>query len=223
MSVAEAGEPALVGSGVPQKKHSSSEKKSKGSSGGKKKKQKMTKSGFVRPDFLPTDRPSPPVLSAMNLAVRPDLEAKSSTGVKLLKTKTVTPHHQTNINDKSTMHFIIRSRRDEWIRFNPDCLSLVVFGTYDNPGYPAPAAGVAPLAGAAGAARHSLRAYEGLPELYLDPSIMGTLFFYKVDVSINNVAVPTNHCLGELLLQLHKVLSTLQSKSGTCFLQDEQR
>jgi hypothetical protein len=153
MSAADTGEPALAGSGVPQKKRSS---KSKGSSGGQKKKQK---SGFVGPDFLPTDRPTPPVLSAMNLAVRPDLEAKSSTGVKLLKTKTVTPHHQTNINDESTMHFIIRSRRDEWIRFNPDCLSLVVFGTYDQPGYVAPGAGEAAAAGAAGAARHSLRAY----------------------------------------------------------------
>jgi hypothetical protein len=81
MSAADMGEPALAGSGVPQKKRSS---KSKGSSGGKKKKQK---SGFVGPDFLPTDRPTPPVLSAMNLAVRPDLEAKSSTGVKLLKTR----------------------------------------------------------------------------------------------------------------------------------------
>ena len=211
MSAADTGEPALAGSGVPQKKRSS---KSKGSSGGKKKKQK---SGFVGPDFLPTDRPTPPVLSAMNLAVRPDLEAKSSTGVKLLKTKTVTPHHQTNINDESTMHFIIRSRRDEWIRFNPDCLSLVVFGTYDQPGYVAPGAGEAAAAGAAGAARHSLRAYEGLPELYLDPSVMGTSFFYKVDVSINNVAVPTNHCLGELVLHYTRCCRLYNRNPGPAF------
>jgi hypothetical protein len=209
MSAPESGDPAIPGSGIKSK---SSSKTSTKHGSSKKKKSKSSKT-VAGTDFLPTDRPHPPVLAAMNLAVRPDLEIKSSTGVKLLKTKTVTPHHQTNINDESTLQFIIRSRRDEWIRFNPDCLSLVVYGAYNNPNRNAAAA----AGTAAGAERHSLRANEGLPEVYLDPSVMGTSFFYKVDVSINNVAVPTNHCLGELVLHYVRCCRVYNRNPGPVF------
>lgn len=205
----EPGDPALPGSGV--------KRKSGKQSGSHKSKTKKHKKTIVGKDFLPTDRPSPPVLPALNLAVRPDLELKSSTGVKLLKTKTVTPHHQANLNDESTLQFIIRSRRDEWIRFNPDCLSLVVYGAYNNParvaGDPVPRVA---------AERHSLRASEGLPTVYLDPSVMGTSFFYKVDVSINNVAVPTNHCLGELVLHYVRCCRIFNRNPGPTFYRTNQ-
>jgi hypothetical protein len=95
----ETGDPALPGSGVKRKSG-----KQSGSSKSKTKKHKKT---IVGKDYLPTDRPSPPVLPALNLAVRPDLELKSSTGVKLLKTKTVTPHHQANLNDESAFLYYI--------------------------------------------------------------------------------------------------------------------
>ena len=202
MSSGGTSEPALPGSGI------------KKSSFGKKKKTKLAKKKLITGvDYLPTDRPPPPVLPSMNLAVRPDLELKSSTGVKLLKTKTVRPYHQANINDETTLQFIIRSRRDEWIRFNPDSLSLVVYGTYNNPNRNIAAA----VGTEARAEKHALRSGESLPLLYLDPSVMGTSFFYKVDVSINNVSVPTNNCLGELFLQYVRCCRVYNKKPGPTF------
>lgn len=192
--------PAIPGSGVKSgKKH-----KSKGSS----KKQKTAE------EYKPTDKPAPPILPSLNLAVRPDLEAKSSTGVKLLKTKIAKPYHQSNINNESHLHFLIRSTRHEWIRFNPDCLSLVVYGVYNNPARNAAAA-----AGTIeNAANHALRASEGLPQVYMDPSVMGTSFFSKVEVTINHVKVPTNGCLGELVLHYTRCCRIFNGKPGPALM-----
>ena len=199
---------ALPGSGAPKKKKKISDAGSK-----------KTKTGAITDsDFQPTDRPTIPILSSLNLAVRPDLEAKSMTGVKLLKKNTVVPHHQSDLNNESHLHFIIRSSRNEWIRFEPDALSLVIYGTYNNPDRILPAAvGFAAATPEQRAEKHALRASDGLPQIYLDPSVMGTAFFYKVDVLINNVLVPTNSCLTNMMLHYTRCCRIYNNTPGPIF------
>ena len=208
---------AIPGSGTVKKK-----KKIVTADGGGTKK---AKSGAItEPVFQPTDRPSLPVLTSLNLAVRPDLEAKSPTGVKLLKKNTTVPHHQSDLNNESHLHFIIRSSRNEWIRFESDALSLVIYGTYNNPDrvLPAAAAAFAAATPERRAEKHALRASDGLPQIYIDPSIMGTAFFYKVDVLINNVSVPTNACLGNLMLHYTRCCRVFNDKPGPVFYNTNQ-
>ena len=202
--MASSGSPSIPGSGVKPPK------KRKQDSG----KEKISKSSKEDGEFQPTDKPSPPILPSLNLAIRPDLEAKSSTGVKLLKTKIAHPYHQSNINTESHLHFLIRSSRHEWIRFNPDCLSLVVYGVYNNPARDAAAAeGTRERA-----ENHALRASEGLPQVYMDPSVMGTCFFHKVEVTINHVKVPTNSSLGELVLHYTRCCRIFNGKPGPALM-----
>ena len=111
--------------------------------------------------------------------------------------------------NRSYWHFVIRSSKNEWIRFKPDSISILLFGTYDNPDY---AEGHANPRIAA--QRHALRSGEAVPSMYLDPSVLGTGFVDRVDVSINNVPVPTNTAMGKLLLHYVRMARIFNTKPG---------
>ena len=134
-------------------------------------------------------------LPGFNLAGRPESLKNKDGGVKRNEMKTVGPYHTGNVNTESYWHFVVRSNKNEWIRFNPDSISVLIYGTHDNPKYAAGSENPK-LA----AAKVALEAGIGSPHMYLDPSVMGTGFVHRVDVTINNVPVPTNSAIGGLLL-----------------------
>ncbi len=146
-----------------------------------------------------------------NLAGRPE-QLKHRNGIKRAEIKVEDPYQTGNINTTSYWQFIIKSNKEEWIRFNPDSMSVVVYGTYDNPDF---------LEGSADANRrhksYALRAAEGKPFMYLDPSLLGTSFSYKAEVSINNQPVPTNSAIGGLLLQYVRCARIYHSKAKNYF------
>lgn len=135
-------------------------------------------------------------IPGFNMAGRPDNLLREVTKLKKVVAKVATPYHQTNnLGTDSYIHFVIRSSKNEWVRFKSDSLTLVVYGSQNNVARnPAVAADQEQ-----GAVRHSLRARAGNPAIWIDPSVMGTGFVSRVDVSIDNVPVPTNNSLGGLL------------------------
>lgn len=218
--------PSLVPQ-VPAKKHKpggASEtdpsdplaKKKKGKHGTKKSGKKKHEN--LHPIGLKLSRPNdegPPNIPGFNLAGRPDSLLKTDKGFKKHEVKTTGPYHTSNINSESYLHFLVASNKNEWVRFNSESLTLSLYGTYDNPNIL--------VAGAAGAtaermaASHALRSLSGLPEIYIDPSVMGAGFFYRVDVSVNNVPVPTNSGLGGLLMQYVRCCRVFNDKPGPHF------
>jgi hypothetical protein len=148
---------------------------------------------LVSPDDLPDDKAPP--LPGFNLAGRPDYLKNKDGGLKKNQVKTSGPYHTGNINTESYWHFVIRSNKNEWIRFNPDSISVLLYGSYNNP-----SRDPNHLSEARKAEKHALMAGTGKPFMFLDPSVMGTGFVYRCDVSINNVPVPTNSFVGNLLL-----------------------
>ena len=215
--------PSLVPQ-VPAKK-SGQKKSHSGSSGGepphKKKKKsdkKKTDAGTSLPKSL-TDaagKPTtdgPPSIPGFNLAGRPESLFKTDKGLKRHEVKSTGPYHTSNINNESYLHFLVPSNKNEWIRFNSESLTVSLYGTYDN------AARVAADAAntETGAEKHALRALSQRPDMFLDPSVMGTGFFHRVDVSINNVPVPTNSAIGGLLLQYVRCCRVFNDKPGPHF------
>ena len=149
-----------------------------------------------------------PHIPGFNLAGRPDSLKKKEGGLKRNEFKAVGPYHTGNVNTETYWHFIIRSSKNEWIRFKPDSLSMLLYGVYENParddrvGQPA----------SVRAADHALQAGNNAPGMFLDPTVLGTSFVDRVDVSINNVPVPTNSAVGKLLLQYVRVARIFNSR-----------
>ncbi len=150
-----------------------------------------------------------PPLPGFNLAGRPETLKNKDGGLKRNEIKSVGPYHTNNVNTDTYWHFVIRSSKNEWIRFKPDSISLILYGTYGNPNHLA-----ADENPERAAARHALRAGLSRPNMFLDPSVMGTGFVDRVDVSINNVPVPTNTAVGKLLLQYVRMARIFNNKPG---------
>ena len=145
---------------------------------------------------------APPVFSTApltpkeNLAGRVDHYLRDVLGVKRQELKTAKPYHQVNFTTEPTITFEIRSNKNEFIRFRDDSLSLVYYANYLNA-----ARNPAGVTEEARAERHSLRALTRQPLMFLDPSVMGTGFFHKVEVLVDNVPCTTNSDLNNLMLQ----------------------
>ena len=73
-----------------------------------------------------TENASPP-LPGFNLAGRPDFLKNRDVGLKKSQVKISGPYHTPDINSESYWHFVIRSNKNEWIRFNPDSISPVSY------------------------------------------------------------------------------------------------
>ena len=135
-------------------------------------------------------------LSGFNLAGRPGmLQAKEEgTGIKLITKKIIRPITQTTINTDSEWSFVVTSHKGEFIRFFANSMTFSMYSTYPNPDRLN--AGNAQQT----AERHSVRALSGAPNIFLDPSVMGTSFVKSVRVSINGVPVQTNNYVDPHLL-----------------------
>ena len=155
----------------------------------------------VKPAF--TDAPKVP---SDNLAGRPDALLRSDLGVKRVSIKHVAPYHIGNLNTESFLHFVVHSTAHEWIRFKKDSLSFVIWLTYLNDAYVAAAQD--PKTATQYLANEASKSTQ---PILIDPDVMGTGFFSKVEVIINNVPVPTNASMGTLLqhyVRCNRVYST---------------
>lgn len=184
----------------------------KPSSGKKRKKGLTPVDGSETPAKVSKPNVEPPTIPGFNLAGRPDSLKKTDGGLKRNEIKTVGPYHTSNINNESYLHFVVRSSKNEWIRFMSDSLTLVLYGIYNNPARTADS----PVASTA-ALTHAMRALSGAPEIYIDPSVMGAGFFHRVEVSINNVPVPTNSAIGNLFSQYVRCCRVFNDKPGPHF------
>ncbi len=155
----------------------------------------------------------PSTIPGFNLAGRPDSLIKTDKGFKRHEVKSVGPYHTSNINEESYLHFLVRSNKNEWIRFNSESLTLALYGIYNNPHHD-----VAAAAGTeARSPTHAMRAFNQTPDFFIDPSVMGSGFFQRVDTSINNVPVPTNSGVGNLFLQYVRCCRVFNDKPGPHF------
>ena len=147
-------------------------------------------------DTVPPLYDEAPAAPKTNLAGRPDALLRSEIGVKKQLAKTTTPFHTGNLNTESFLHFVVRSSKNEWIRFKPDALTLTIYAQYRHDDY-------SPAVGGDLKTRteyHACEARKGTPFMWLDPSVMGSGFFHRVDASINNSHVPTNSAIDSHLL-----------------------
>ena len=145
-----------------------------------------------------------------NLAGRPE-QLKHRNGIKRAEIKVEEPYQTGNINSTSYWQFVIKSSKEEWIRFNPDSISVVVYGTYDNPDFAEGGAGNI------GKRKLALNAVKGKPFMYLDPSVLGSSFAYKAEVYINNQPVPTNSAVGSLFQHYVRCARIYHSRAKNYF------
>jgi len=173
------------------------EGKRKKSSKSEKKKKSRGEARVVAPPVFSTA----PLTAKENLAGRVDRYLREPLGVKRRETKTAKPYHQVNFTTEPTITFEIRSNKNEFIRFHEDSLSLVYYASYLNQArVQGPAAAAPGVTDEQRAQRHSLRADQGLPHMFMDPSVMGTGFFHKVEVLVDNVPCTSNSDLNSLML-----------------------
>ena len=130
------------------------------------------------------------------------------------KINSIKPIHLSNINTDHCWTFSMKTRADEFVRFYPESLSVVLYGTYPNP--------TQPPVGAAdtenGAANHALRSKQDLPPLFIPPSVMGAGFVSRVEVLINGVKVGTNDSIGSGLQYYTSYSRTFQSDTETVYI-----
>jgi len=159
------------------------------------------------PSNAPAKDAVPPMFSeaqvppGFNLAGKPDVLQRNE-GVRSYEVKVASLFRRGSLNNESYLHFIVKSNKNEWIRFNRESISLVVYGQYKNKNYVAPGAeGHAAATAENKVEWHAMTAQQQKPILWIDPDVMGSGFFHRVDVSINGVQVPTNGAIGSLFLQ----------------------
>lgn len=162
---------------------------------------------FVAPVF-----DEAPLAAKENLAGRPDALLRSDQGVKRIQMKIVTPNQSGNLNTESYLQFRIHSNKNEWIRFRPDALSLTLFGQWQHPNYDAASQNVRTRT-----QYHAMLARTSTPRIAMDPSVMGSGFIQRVEVSINNNPVPTNSAIGNLFLQLVRCNNVYNHKAAPYF------
>ena len=214
---------------VPQVSAPPSKKKSSGGGGDdplrktkKKKGHKAAKTVHTPIINLPSNltskpgRPNeegPSSIPGFNLAGRPDSLLKTDQGLKRHEVKSVGPYHTSNINEESYLHFLVASNKNEWIRFNSESLTLALYGVYNNPNVNA----AAEAGTEARSPTHAMRALSQQPDFFVDPSVMGSGFFTRCDVSINNVPCTTNSGVGELFQQYVRCCRVFNDKPGPHF------
>ena len=139
----------------------------------------------------------PNVLPGFNLAGRPaSLKKADKGGIKRTERKSVMPSRSSDINTEPEWTFVIKSNRQEWIRFFPNSISCQLYGTWVNENYDAAPGGLPEIL----APRYALLAHAGTPAMFVDPVIMGTGFVKSVRVQINGVPVPSTQFIDPYFL-----------------------
>lgn len=141
---------------------------------------------------------------------------KISIPISSMKSRTmesITPIHLSNINTDPVWTFVLKTRAEEFVRFYPESLSMVLFGTYANPEHEARHA--EPIRAAE---NHALMARSDLPPMFLLPTVMGTGFIQRVEVLMNGVRVGTNEAVGTHLQHYVHAAKIFNKKPTTPYL-----
>lgn len=138
--------------------------------------------------------PNPPELPPEGKSKLGDRIVIPRSAIKSQTIESITPIHLSEINTSHVWTFSMKSRADQYVRFNPESLSMVVYGTYANPTRDEGSA-VPETA----AVNHALRARSNLPPMFILPTVQGSGFIQRVEVLINGVKVGTNDGLGSHL------------------------
>lgn len=132
-----------------------------------------------------------------------DLRGRPNTLGEHLQRKSETiaikPINISSANSANFWTFQFRATKNQWIRLKPDSLTVQVWGRNTNPSVQA--AGTEKEK----ATYWALRARDGAPEIFIDPTIQATGFVKSVEVFINNVQVPTNGALNNHLLHYSRM------------------
>ena len=151
---------------------------------------------------------------ANNPSRGPEKVQKSDFGFRNLEVKHMGPHHTSNINDQSFLHFVLHSNKKEWVRVNVESFSLTLYGTYT----PEDAHIIAGGTPEERSTTRALRARNARPQIYLDPSVMGIGFFNRCDVTLNGVPVPTNGWISGYFNQLARVCHICNADSSKVYI-----
>jgi len=136
--------------------------------------------------------PKPPELPPEGKTKLGDRIVIPRSAIKSQTMESITPIHLSDINTSHVWTFTMKSRADEFVRFNVESLSMVVFGTYANPVVSTVPADPPENR----AANWALRARSNQPQMFLLPTVAGTGFIQRVEVLVNGVKVGTNDSLG---------------------------
>ena len=123
-----------------------------------------------------------------------------------IETIVVRPTNISNVNLANFWSFQFRARKNQWIRLKPDSITVQIWGRITNPNRQ-------DIGTAQNKAEYwALCATNGIPSMFVDPSVQATGFVKSVDVFINNVQVPTNGSLNNHLLHYTRVSRIFQHK-----------
>lgn len=174
---------------------------------------KLTPSSAVYVPAAPPVFDDAPLVKDDNMAGFVDRHARSIVGIDSKVMKVAVPVNQNKLTYEPFIHFRIRSANDEHIRFKSNALTLQLYGSYKNQNDAAHAEN-ADQTKEVTAARHSLRAYEKKPFMWMDPSVGATGFLSHVDVLVDNVPVNSNSLLGGLWLQYTRTCEILTNQNN---------
>lgn len=132
------------------------------------------------------ETPKPPT---SNPAGIPELQLRSSLGVRKTTKKScrAMPFQETNASN--CLHFCLETGAYEWVHLSKNAVSLLLYTS------------IAHTPNAQGNAEEQADSWStrrGQPNVMLDPDVAARSFFTRADVIINNVLVPTNNALNQI-------------------------
>lgn len=185
-----------------------------GSSSTKRKRDSQNQGNSKKPKLSTAPTNPEAVAPFFNLTGRSDTLKAGS--FKTIRKKIAYPINSTNLATDSCWKFAIRSAKNEFIRFFPDSISILIYGTINRTPDPPPPAGEDDERTEEQKARvWALRASQGEPFMFLDPTAEGTGFARDVRVTINGQTVPIHH--SSSLQQYVRVNRILNDKPSTHF------
>lgn len=133
------------------------------------------------------DTPKPP---ANNLAGIPDLQLRTSLGVRKTLKKSCRAMSFQESNASNCLHFVLETGAYEWVSLSKDAVSMLLYTNFKRT--------VLQDANTDELRADTWSTRANNPALMIDPDLAARSFFTRADVIINNVLVPTNNTLNQL-------------------------
>ena len=206
-----------AGATSSKKKKRRSQVTSSGAAGLTKKKIKISKdpTGQQTPKTVPSRRP----LSGFDLAGRPGLLLDTdNSGIRSVTKKIIRPLGTATINTDTEWNFVLNTRKNEYVRFYSDSMTTSLYSSVLNAAFD----DAAEAGNINAARRHSAVSLEGHPNVFMDPSVMGTSLVKGVRVSINGVPVQTNSLMEPHLLHYVRACRIFNSRPGPYIARQDQ-
>jgi len=162
--------------------------------------QNAPSTGNVLPAKKETPKPA-----KTNLAGAPDLQARSTLGVKSIIYKHLLPTVPTAVNVESHIHFGLQTGAYEWVHFPKNAISMKLLAMARNINYD-------PAAADQRNRTEFWPSQRANPQIFMDPDVGGRGFFSRIEVIINDRPVPTNDSLGALFVHYSRYQAIFASQ-----------